>query len=322
MTAFDAEIAEQPQAARRFLQQADAHVDSWRRLPRPVRVSFVGRGSSGHACEFGSILLESSGIRSSVLPPSVLNEGDIDLTGDWLVAISQSGRTPEVIGALARAQGAGAQTFLFTNGEIELDETTAIDLLAGPERAIPATKTFTNSLLATHVLARALAGSGPVEVPDAPRWIELGLQLDLTPLIASIGDSSSVLIGGRGPLAPIAREVSLKLGETTGMWALGESWNEAQHGPIHALTGVPVILLSPDPAEPSTVAARDRFLSIGCVVRTIGFGGDIDLGVPVSPEEMAYTGVVIGQRLASALCRERGIDPDEPRHLSKVTKTH
>lgn len=323
MTAFDTEIAEQPLAVRRCLEVAGPVVSELSGRPRPGRVAFIARGSSRHAAAFGAYLLEGyARTAAGVLPPSLLDGSRrLALDGDWLAAVSQSGATPEVMAGLEHAGKMGALTILVTNKTGTASTATVeIPMAAGTETAVPATKTFTNSCLVMLMLTVALGGApgDPSAVPDI---VTHALAAGIDAGFEALTGADRIVVAGRGPLSPIAHEIALKISEAGGLLTRSGSANELLHGPIESLAGTPVMLLwHPDQAA-SLTAAANRFRETGSRVVTVGPGGDIDVGDAHSAPLSAFGAAVVGQRIAAELAAARGVDPDRPRHLEKVTAT-
>src|SRR4051794_20174180 len=161
------EMAEQPDVLAKFATRLDDHVERVRALlPAPLAgVTFVARGSSDNAAVYGRYLAElASGRPAALAAPSLqtLYRADVDYSGWLVVALSQSGATPEIVSVTGRLRDAGARTVAIVNDEASPLAATAelvLGLGAGEERAVPATKTVTAELLAVAAVASAL---GPV----------------------------------------------------------------------------------------------------------------------------------------------------------------
>src|SRR3954454_10860709 len=165
-----AEMDEQPEVLARFVQRFDEHVVKVRALiPEPLAgVTFVARGSSDHAAIYGRYLAEmASGRPGALVAPSLqtIYDAQVDYSGWLVVALSQSGATPEIETVTRRLQEAGARTVAIVNDEsspLAQSAEVVIGLGAGAERAVPATKTVTSELLAVAAVAAAL-GRVPFE---------------------------------------------------------------------------------------------------------------------------------------------------------------
>jgi glucosamine--fructose-6-phosphate aminotransferase (isomerizing) len=330
------EMAEQPEVIARFAESFDEHVGNVRALV-PVGlagVSFVARGSSDNAAVYGRYLAElASGRPAALAAPSLqtLYGADVDYTGWLVVALSQSGATPEIQTVMRKLQASGAATIAIVNdGASPLAQAAdlVIELAAGAERAVPATKTVTAELLAVAAVASAL-GTVPFEraaLDDLPAAVA-GVLADPDPawaLAERWRGAQRTFVTARGLLLAAALETALKVKETTSVLAEGLSAADLRHGPI-AATGPDAPLLTIDGGGP---AAQDldevARLAQGRGADVARCGpGDTDLPLPAAtPEALAVvTATVRGQQLALALAEGRGVDPDTPAGLSKVTAT-
>ena len=332
-----AEMAEQPAVLRRLIARADAIAASVRELaPAPLQGSaIVARGSSDHASVYGRYLLElASGRPVSLAAPSLhlLYDAQVDYTGQLAVAVSQSGRTPEIVATLERLGGAGARTLAITNdagSELARAAGAVVALEAGAELAVPATKTVTAQLLAFALIARAL---GPVPFSDdelraLPEAVAAVLE-DPAPARAAaraLRDDTRLVVTARGLLYGAALEGALKLQETAAIAADGLSSADLRHGPITIVeTGFPVVALSAGdgPAAADVAELVELLRERGARVLTISTAAGADLPLPEVTEGLApLVAVVRAQQLAFELALLRGRDPDAPANLSKVTAT-
>jgi glucosamine--fructose-6-phosphate aminotransferase (isomerizing) len=332
-----AEMAEQPERLAGLLDRSDGAVVAVRELagPRLAGSVIVARGSSDHAGAYGRYLLELvSGRPVGMAAPSLhtLYGARIDYTGFLAVAVSQSGRTPEILTTLERMQAAGAAGLAITNdGRSRLAhaarETLCLD--AGPERAVPATKTVTATMLAFAIVAAAL-GPPPFtreQTAGLPGWVTAVLD-DPAPaeaLAARLADATRLIVVGRGLMFSAALETALKLKETTRIPAEGFSAADLRHGPIAVIEpGFPVLALHAEgPARADMRALVDDLRDRGADVAVMADEEGAALPLPPGmPEALApIVAVVRAQQLALALARRRGLDPDAPEGLSKVTAT-
>jgi glucosamine--fructose-6-phosphate aminotransferase (isomerizing) len=335
-TLMRSEMAEQPDVLARFMQHFDDHVDHIRALvpPQLAGVTFVARGSSDHAAVYGRYLAElASGRPGSLAAPSLLTlyGADVDYTNWLVVALSQSGATPEIQTVTRRLQSAGARTVAIVNDEssplAEAAEV-VVALGAGAERAVPATKTVTSELLAVAAVAAAL-GPAPFEraaLDALPAGVQEVLEDTDSPraLAERWRDAERTFVAARGLLLAAALETALKVKETTGVLAEGLSAADLRHGPIAAI-GPNAPLLAIDAGGPASADLEEvARLAVGRGADVARCGlGDADLPLPAAtPEALAVvTATVRGQQLALALAAGRGIDPDAPAGLSKVTAT-
>jgi glutamine---fructose-6-phosphate transaminase (isomerizing) len=342
-TAMRTEIGQQPAALRATLDALLPRAAEAGELAGGCRqVLFIARGTSDNAAVYGSYLLQAhAGMLATLGSPSIATEyhSRLNLSGVLAVALSQSGQTEEIVETLAWARDGGARTLAITNGAgSALAEVAdmALVTLAGPEHAVPATKTFTTQLAALAVLAIGLgAGLDPGQLCGVPDEIEAmlaaGLDDVLDPIVAELSGAAGVVVSGRGMAYAAALELALKLKEACYLHAMGLSWADLLHGPIAVVDpATPAILLAADsgPALPGTIELARRVVAAGARAYAIGGGPGLAAassravpGLPL-PEWLAPFGLIVpGQLLTEALSRRLGIDPDSPRGLSKITQT-
>jgi len=336
------EIAEQPEALRRTLEALLPQVGALEALGRETRqVLFIARGSSDNAAVYGQYLCSvHAGRLVSLAAPSLATvyRADLDLHGVLAVAVSQSGATEEIVTTLDWARHCGARTVAVTNvAGSPLAEAADVALVtrAGRELAVPATKTYTTQLAALAVLALSMgtADAGLEALRGVPDAVEA--MLEVAPaaeaLAGRLTDADTVVVSGRGFAYSTALELSLKLKETCYVTAIGLSYADLVHGPIAVLdAGTPALLVAAaeGPMLPEMTGLARRIAGTGADV--YGIGGDHDFAAacrstlpgPSLPEHLApFALVVPGQLLVEALARAKGLDPDAPRGLDKVTQT-
>lgn len=340
---FLSEVREQPEALLRLLGRREAVQRAARaiaeRAPRLVRL--VAHGTSDNAASFGvyafGILAGATALRDSI-SLSIYYEADLDFDRSAVIAISQSGRTPDVVAYVERARARGALTIGITNDEgspLAAAAELVIGLDAGPERAVAATKTYTSTLAALGLLAAELGGSGEpyaeglaavaAAMPEAIAELEGAVPLVAGPF-SFVG---RMFVIGRGVEFATAREVALKLVETCRVAAEPLTATDLAHGPVAALDPLfPVWTIASDDASlPAVVDAARRVRETGAtLVATGGAAAAIEgawfrLATPAPPTPLhaPLLSVLPGQLFAWALARARGLDPDAPTHLSKVT---
>lgn len=332
-----AEMAEQPQRLAALLSRRRAVAAMVRDVvPDPLcGTVLVARGSSDHAATYGRYLFEMATRRPvASASPSVLTlyGAEVDFTGYVVVAASQSGRTPEIVDVLERARRHGGRTIAVTN-EADSPLATAADAVvhldAGVERAVPATKTVTAQLAAFAMLAQGLGDVGlDDEAAETIPATVAGLLGDPAPpqaVATWLAPATRLAVVARGVLYAAAAETALKIEETTSLFASSFSAADLRHGPIAiASTGIPVLALvhhGPARADVTDLVADLR--RRGAEVRVAGDGSGTDLPWPAAlPETLAPIPAVIrAQQLAYALALRRGVDPDAPPGLTKVTIT-
>jgi glutamine---fructose-6-phosphate transaminase (isomerizing) len=342
ITHMRAEIAEQPAALRATIDALLPRAQDAAALAGDTRqVLFIARGTSDNAAVYGSYLIQAhAGRLATLASPSIATayRSRIDLSGVLAVALSQSGRTEEIVETLTWARDCGARTLAITNGAgSPLADAAEVAFLtrAGTERAVPATKTFTTQLAALAVLAISLgADLDPGElrgVPDAVEALVATAPGSLGPLVGELAGVRGVVVSGRGIAYAAALELALKLKEACYLHAMGLSYADLLHGPIAVVDAqTPAILLAADsgPTLDGTVDLARRVSSAGA--RAYGIGGGERLAAactlalpgPRLPEWLAPLGLIVpGQLLTEALARTLGLDPDRPRGLHKVTQT-
>jgi glucosamine--fructose-6-phosphate aminotransferase (isomerizing) len=330
------EMAEQPARLEELIGRLDEIRESVQAVsPEPLGgVTMVARGSSDNAAIYGRYLLEAAtGKPVSLAAPSLHTLYGIraDYAGQLVIAVSQSGATPEITQTLEALQGAGGRGLAITNASdsalSQVAERT-LELRVGEERAVPATKTVTGQLVAFALLACALgrAPFSPSELAGVPHWVQEVLD-DPTPVAEAaetLGETQLIVVA-RGYLFAAALETALKVKETCYLLADGYSTADLRHGPIAAVTeGLPVIALcAPGPAQVDVMSLVAQLRERGAGVLVIGADGPADVPLPAGVPEslMPIVAVVRGQQLAYELALRLGYDPDHPEGLSKVTPT-
>lgn len=332
MTHMADEIAQIPQAAERFLTRnagALVQIGAAMRALDPALIVTVARGSSDHAATYLKYAVElSAGVPVASVGPSVASVYGrrLRLERAVCVAISQSGRSPDIVAMLASARDSGALTLAITNHpESPLAQTADHDLpmLAGPETSVAATKTFAVSVLAGLALLAEWQDDDALRaaVSALPGAFAQALALDWSPLCERLVRAQSAYVLGRGPGFAIAAEAALKLKETCALHAEAHSAAEVLHGPAAlARDAFPVLALAvQDAARPHVLATAERLTAQGAEV----FVTSVDLPAvpPLHPLVDPAVLVVSIFALAESLARRRGLDPDAPLHLRKVTET-
>ncbi|MFE9205745.1 SIS domain-containing protein [Micromonospora sp. NPDC007230] len=340
-----ADIEEQPAGYDRLLcaehAEAIARVAAVIAERRPRHVVFTARGTSDHAALYAAYLSEIRlGLPAGLASPSAITVFGArpDLSDALVVGVSQSGGSPDLAEVLRVARASGALTLAVTNnpdsplvGTAEL----SVDIAAGHERAVAATKTYTAELLALLMLIEGVrAGDGvlPVEERAAlarlPELAERTLS-DATPaqLAPRYRFAAQLVTTGRGYAYPTAREAALKLMETSYLPALAFSGADLLHGPL-AMTDPDVPVLAVVGSGPGGESMREVLPRLGERRADVVVVGSADvevtarMAVPEVDERYApLLDILPLQRLALALALARGEDPDAPRGLKKVTAT-
>jgi len=339
------EIAEQPEVAARFIatqaEPIEAIAASLR--GRPVRqVMIAARGTSDHAALYAQYVL---GIRHRLSvglgTPSIVSLYGVvpDLTDTLVIGISQSGASPDIVAVLAAARAQGSPTVAITNepgSALAAAAERTIDLCAGPERAVAATKTYTSELLAIALLSAALADVPADRAALAALPDGLARALELEPEIERIaadqsGSSRAILIA-RGYEYATAREWALKLKELARVFADPYSAADFQHGPLALVEpGVPVLAVARGGATAADLVALlgrlrediDAELMVVSDLPEALAAATWPVALPAgTPEWLGpIVSIVPGQLHAMCLTRARGLDPERPRNLLKVTRT-
>jgi glucosamine--fructose-6-phosphate aminotransferase (isomerizing) len=303
---------------------------------KPPRVAVTcARGSSAHAATFGKHLIEHRlGIPVAAAAPSIATvyRRQLRLEGQFFLAISQSGRSDDLVEMTMIAKASGALTAAVVN-DTDSPLAAACDIVlpmaAGPEVSVAATKTFVASLAALLRLAAMWAGDGMLgaAVDRLPDRLAAATGLDWSAALDVLAGTNSLVTIGRGPTLAIAREASLKLKETSNLHAEAFSGAEFLHGPVALVSTLyPILLFMPSDAAAGGL--RDLTASLrhkGARVLVAGHSETANDRLPTLPPDHPDTDPVCliqsFYRLAIDLARRRGVDIDRPRHLQKVTRT-
>jgi glucosamine--fructose-6-phosphate aminotransferase (isomerizing) len=324
-----ADMAEQPAVLERLLGDGSGEIEAAARelrRRRPRLVVFVARGSSDHAANFGRYLVERFlGVPACLAAPSVLTvyRKRVDLRGAAVIGVSQSGRSPDVVEYLAAARKSGAATLAMTNdaaSPLARAAERVLLLRAGPELGIPATKTFTAQVAVLQLLIGAWSGVRALEagVRAAPELCARALDSAARVRAGLAGRTKADrwIVLGRGLAFPVALEIALKLKEAAGVFAEGWSAADFLHGPAAAAGGAQVLLLrSGGPGDATVRRAAERLPAPRKAVWRIPFGERLRASELSAHFPLAVTGQLIALELGLA----RGLDPDRPAGLKKIT---
>ena len=340
---FRSEIFEQPAALERLLgaNEEIARIAATAVARNVQLVRMVGHGSSDNAASYGvyafGLLPRWTAVRDSITL-TVHYDTPIDLSGSMVIGLSQSGQTPDVVEYLLRARKAGAFTVAITNdadSDLAVAAEATIALGAGPELAVAATKTYVNTLGALALLAGHIAGRG-AEIEAGIRGAAADLSDSLPAFEAATHSlalpfayTGRMFVIGRGTEFATAREIALKLLETCRIAAEPLTATDLAHGPVAALDPLfPVwAIASADGTLATVQEAAARIHAMGATLVASGTAATAvtvsSYRLPVPPTEPALLSpllsVVPGQLFALALSRARGLDPDAPTGLNKVT---
>ncbi len=337
-THMRAEVEEIPLAAARLLQGAGPEIAAAAAAMRaadPGLLVTVARGSSDHAATYLKYVAELvAGVPVASVGPSVASiyGRALRLKGAVCIGISQSGRSPDIVEMMRSARASGALTLAITNFAdapmaLACDHTLALH--AGVEQSVAATKTFVGSVVAALALVAdwqqdAALGRAVAALPEA---FAKALTCDWSPLAERLVGAGSLYVLGRGPGFAIANEMALKFKETCGIHAESYSAAEVLHGPSAIVQGrFPVLALGvEDAALPQVRATAERLVGQGAdVFLTGGTGAGLTTLPSVSGLHPLVAPLVLAVSFYSfieALARARGLNPDLPPHLRKVTET-
>ncbi|MCI2237526.1 SIS domain-containing protein [Paenibacillus sp. TRM 82003] len=337
------EIAEQPAVAERVLSAATSaggeltRVAARLREAAPRTVLLTARGTSDHAALYAKYLVEVGlGLPAGLTSTSTLTVygATPDLTGVLWIAVSQSGGSPDLVESTAAARRAGALTLAVTNDPASPLAAAAelhLDVHAGPELAVAATKSYTAQLLTLWLLITTWRGAGTTPAHDVPGALERAVATDdVAPVATRYRFVDRLVLTARGYSYPTAREAALKLMETSYLSAQAFSAADLMHGPLAVVDADrPVIAVVPDgpggrAMTPVLDALRQRGADV-CAVAPDGLAPDatVRLAVPggIREDLAPIVQIVPLQRLALEMALARGLDPDAPRGLRKVTET-
>lgn len=332
------EIEEIPEATARLLERSGTALSEAGRGIRerdPHFVVTVARGSSDHASTFMKYAVElTAGLAVASVGPSVASiyGAKLKLAGSACLAISQSGKSPDIVAMAQAAKAGGALTIALTNtaaSPLAQACDYAIDILAGPERSVAATKTFVNSAVAgLALMAHCTDDTALLAALDRlPEHFAKAIGCDWMPLAGALTEGRSLFVLGRGPSLAIANEAALKFKETCAMHAEAYSAAEVMHGPLALVgPGFPVLALAARDASQASIAeAGDRLAGKGASVFITSDAAHEAHGLPFVATGHPLTDplalIVSFYAFVEAFARHRGLDPDTPPNLNKVTET-
>ena len=340
---FLSEIRGQPQSLARLLEHAKDYEAVGAQIARraPGAIRLVGHGSSDAAASYGvyafGVLSGLTAMRDSI-SLTVYYDASLDVSSSTVIALSQSGRTQDVVEYVARMRSRGAYTVAVTNDARSALADAAdatLPLLAGPERSVAASKTYMNQLASLALLAGAAAGKSR-KVADGLRRVTEQMAEMLGPLelrAAEIAPAFTyverMFVIGRGFELATAREVALKLTETCRVAAEPLTATDLAHGPVAAIEALfPVwTIAAHDETLAAVLEAAERAKRAGATLVASGSaasripGAAFALPTPRAPRPAfaPLLSVVAGQLFAAALARAKGLDADRPEQLTKVT---
>jgi glucosamine--fructose-6-phosphate aminotransferase (isomerizing) len=336
------EIAEQPAVFERILREGRTAIAGVARAieaARPRFVLFAARGTSDHAALYGKYLVEillqlPAGLAS---PSSMTSYGARpDLRDVLFVAVSQSGGSPDLVESISTARACGALTLAITNAPqsgLATVAELAIDVGAGPELAVAATKSYTAELLSLYLLIDAIRGGDGSDAGGLHEAASL-LVADTDPvqrIAARFAGVERLVVTGRGYSYPTALEAALKLMETSYVSAQAFSGADLMHGPMAMLQeNSSVIAIVPDgvggramrPVLDRLAALETNLVVVGGADAAAAAGaGGLLLPAGIDEAVSPLLEIIPLQLVARQLAISKGYDPDQPRGLLKVTQT-
>jgi glucosamine--fructose-6-phosphate aminotransferase (isomerizing) len=296
----------------------------------------VARGSSDHAANYCAYLIMARmGKIVASLPMSLitLNKSPLVTRDTLSIAISQSGQSPDVVEPIRYFRDGGATTIALVNdiaSPLAAAAEWAMPLHAGQERSVAATKSFITSLVAGARLVAHWQNdpdltAGLAALPDALR---AATRCDWSAALEVLTPARNIMVVGRGISFPIALEAALKLKETSALQAEAFSGAEIKHGPMALIEdGYPLLIFAtrgPTQAGLIALAAEMRGRGARVLLAAPADVAERDLTLPVAatPDLDPIVAIQAFYVMAAQLSKARGLDPDRPRHLSKVTRTN
>lgn len=332
---------EAAQAAAVVRTQIEANAAAMQRLGAELRrlaprtIVTIARGSSDHAATYAKYLIETrtrSFVAAAAPSLSSVYRTHTDLRDAAVLAISQSGKSPDLLAAVASARTSGAFVIALCNSPASPLAQLAhcvIDLQAGAEHSVAATKSFIASLSAIVHLTASWTGSDDLltALHETPALLERAWALDWGAPLPIPPSARSLFVVGRGLGLAAAQEAALKLKETCAVHAEAFSAAEVQHGPMALVQeGFPVLAFSQaDATRPGIEALARDFIARDAHVLLAGAAASGARTLPTIAAHPVIEPLLMVQsfyRLVVTLALARGLDPDTPPHLRKVTETH
>jgi len=303
---------------------------------RPQVALTVARGSSDHAASyFASLTMSRLGVPVASLPMSIatLQQAPLRVRGQFALAFSQSGQSPDLVATMRALRDAGALSAAAVNVPASpLADAAGIELplCAGPELSVAATKSYVAMLalsaqLVAHWQRDAALADALRALPDA---LECAGRLDWSRAVDELAGVSQMIVIGRGAGLAIAQEAALKLKETSGIQAEAFSSAEVRHGPMELIgRDYPLLVFAPRGPEQAGLLAlardmRERGASVLLAAPPDVDGAALPLASTADAALDPVAAILSFYVMAAALAAARGRNPDEPRYLNKITETH
>ena len=312
-----------------------AELGRWLRTAPPSGIVTVARGSSDHAANYCAYLtMARLGHIVASLPMSLvtLNKAPLVARDALAIAISQSGQSPDVIEPIRYFRDGGATTVALVNdAESPLAQTAewTLPLHAGAELSVAATKSFIASLVAGALFAGHWQDDAGFlhALESLPDSLQRAADSDWSKAVEILAPAKNIMVVGRGIGFPLALEAALKFKETSAIQAEAFSGAEIKHGPMALINeGYPLLMFAtrgPTQAGMLQLAAEMRQRGAKVLLAAPANIAERDLTLPtaVTPDLDPIVAIQAFYVMAAQLSVARGMDPDKPRHLSKVTRT-
>lgn len=332
------EAREAPAAVARQLAHNDkeySEFGAFLRAQAPSSILTVARGSSDHAANFMAYLIMARlGRLVTSLPMSLITlyHSRIRCDGLLSMAFSQSGQSPDLVAPIRFFADGGACTAAFVNdpdSPLARAAQWLFPLHAGSETSVAATKSFITQLVAGVRVVAAWQQDLMLQAAllNLPGALARAANADWSAAVETLSQVDRLLVIGRGTGLPVALEAALKFKETCGIQAEAFSGAEIKHGPMALIEeGYPLLVLAPrGPAQAGLLALADEMRARGARVLLAAPLGTPGANLPVAPTESIeldpISMVQSFYTMVEALARARGMNPDQPRHLAKVTRT-
>jgi glutamine---fructose-6-phosphate transaminase (isomerizing) len=300
----------------------------------PRAVITCARGSSDHAATYAKYLIETHAkVLTASAAPSVSSVYGVtqDVRGCLFLAISQSGRSPDLLASVASAKASGATVLALCNSEdspLIAAADLVVELRAGLETSVAATKSYLASLAAIARVVASWTQDAVLEeaLQQLPDLLDKSWALDWSAALPELESAANLFVVGRGLGLGAAQEIALKCKETCAMHAEAFSSAELRHGPYTLLKkGFPALLFAQrDATLPGVVSLADELTRRGVPVLLAGAHGSGAIELP-SVDAAAELGPILlvqsAYRMIASLAVRRGLDPDRPLHLRKITET-
>lgn len=330
------EAADASNAVRAQLQDeaAMANVGAALRHLKPRAVITCARGSSDHAATYAKYLIETHAqVLTASAAPSVSSVYGItqDVRGCLFMAISQSGRSPDLLASVKSAKASGATILALCNSAdspLVAAADLVIELRAGPEISVAATKSYLASLAAIARFVASWTQQATLNsvIKELPDLMDGSWALDWSAALPALESATNLYVVGRGLGLGAAQEIALKFKETCGMHAEAFSSAELRHGPYTLLgSGFPALLFAqPDATQAGIEVLARELARRGVPILLAGASAPgatllptIDAAAEIAPILLVQS----AYRMIATLAVRKGLDPDQPPHLHKITET-